>query len=361
MWLRYITSDSTGDERLAAARHAAQEGVGRRSTASSPSAPTGAASSSSTCRGQLRPRCPTRRARSPSPSIAADGTSAGDWRLDDPDAWRPALSLRRLTAVSPVQLDAGPDGLALQHRAASRRCVRLTTTDMPVAPPIVATETTDLDLVDGYGGGHRQRGLRARRRAPRWSSPARAEALPMVGNNGGLSDLTAALREYGDQATNIPITDLLVARGHARSRCSTRCARQGVGLTDSADRGRGARRAALGRLLARLAGLPAGRRAHPRARRSSACSRWRSCSCAGASYEVAALRVVGVRRRDLRRAIVTEYVALLGMAVVGGALAAVAVAAARAAVARHRRDRDVRPRRRLQPALAGDGRRARPS
>ncbi len=42
------------------------------------------------------------------------------------------------------------------------------------------------------------------------------------------------------------------------------------------------------------------------------------------SYEVAALRVVGVRRRDLRRAIVTEYVALLGMAVVGGALAAVA-------------------------------------
>ena len=45
--------------------------------------------------------------------------------------------------------------------------------------------------------------------------------------------------------------------------------------------------------------------------------RWRA-------YEVAALRVVGVRRRDLRRAIVTEYVALLGMAVIGGALAAVA-------------------------------------
>ena len=45
--------------------------------------------------------------------------------------------------------------------------------------------------------------------------------------------------------------------------------------------------------------------------------RWRS-------YEVAALRVVGVRRRDLRRAILTEYVALLGMAVVGGALAALA-------------------------------------
>jgi hypothetical protein len=44
--------------------------------------------------------------------------------------------------------------------------------------------------------------------------------------------------------------------------------------------------------------------------------RWRS-------YEVAALRVVGVRRRDLRRAIVTEYVALLGMAVIGGGLAAV--------------------------------------
>ena len=45
----------------------------------------------------------------------------------------------------------------------------------------------------------------------------------MVGNNGGLSDLTAALREYGDQATNIPITHLMVAAG-TRSPCSTRCA-----------------------------------------------------------------------------------------------------------------------------------------
>ena len=34
--------------------------------------------------------------------------------------------------------------------------------------------------------------------------------------------------------------------------------------------------------------------------------------------------MVGVRRRDLRRAIVAEYVALLDIAVVGGALAAIA-------------------------------------
>ena len=80
--------------------------------------------------------------------------------------------------------------------------------------------------------------------------------------------------------------------------------------------------------------------------------RWRS-------YEVAALRVVGVRRRDLRRAIVAEYVALLGMAVVGGALAAIASLLLVLPVARHRRDRRVRPGCRLQPALAGDGRRAR--
>ena len=40
-----------------------------------------------------------------------------------------------------------------------------------------------------------------------------AKALPLVGSNGGLSDLTAALREYGDQSSEVVTTELLVAAG----------------------------------------------------------------------------------------------------------------------------------------------------
>jgi multidrug efflux pump subunit AcrB len=108
--------------------------------------------------------------------------------------------------------------------------VRLTTTDVPVSPPIVATETTDLDLLSGYTpdtvNGASVNGVRTP-----MELTGRAEALPMVGNNGGLSDLTAALREYGDQATNIPITHLMVAAGTPQS-VLDQVRKQGVSLAD---------------------------------------------------------------------------------------------------------------------------------
>ena len=186
----------------------------------------------------------------------------------------------------------------------------------------MATETTDLDPVDGYPpdtvNGASVNGVRTP-----MELTGRAEALPMVGNNGGLSDLTAALREYGDQATNIPITHLMVAAGTPQS-VLDQVRKQGVSLTDSRSRGRASSRSSartpsrLGWRVFLLVGVLTLVLAFLGVLALAIVQlRWRS-------YEVAALRVVGVRRRDLRRAIITEYVALLGMAVVGGALAAIA-------------------------------------
>ena len=48
-----------------------------------------------------------------------------------------------------MSIDAGPDGLALRI-SGEPVVVRLTRPIVPVSPPIVATETTDLDPVGGY-------------------------------------------------------------------------------------------------------------------------------------------------------------------------------------------------------------------
>ena len=186
----------------------------------------------------------------------------------------------------------------------------------------MATETTDLDPVDPGTPADTVNGASVIGVRTPMELTGRAEALPMVGNNGGLSDLTAALREYGDQATNIPITHLMVAAGTPPS-VLDQVRKQGVSLTDSrteAEELEDLRSDAfsLGWRVFLLVGVLTLLLAFLGVLALAVVQlRWRS-------YEVAALRVVGVRRRDLRRAIVTEYVALLGMAVVGGALAAVA-------------------------------------
>ena len=43
-------------------------------------------------------------------SIAANGDEPGDWRLDDPDAWRPARPYGE-SDTPPVSLEAGPAGV----------------------------------------------------------------------------------------------------------------------------------------------------------------------------------------------------------------------------------------------------------
>jgi hypothetical protein len=252
-------------------------------------------------------------------SIAADGDNPGDWRLADASAWRPARPYAE-SGLSPVRVDTGTGGLELQL-SGEPAVVRLTTTDIPDEPPLVATDASALDRADESAENGVAGASILGARTP-MQLAGRAKALPLVGSNGGLSDLTAALREYGDQSTDVTITQLLVARDTPAS-VLAKVRELGVPLTDRRTQAEeldllrsdafslGWRvfllvgvltllLAFLGVLALALVQLP-----------------WRS-------YEVAALRVVGVRRRDLRRAIVAEYVALLGMAVVGGALAAVA-------------------------------------
>jgi hypothetical protein len=139
--------------------------------------------------------------------VTSDG-DAGDWRLDDPTAWRAARPFGP-DGLPPLQVEGGAGGLVVTIDQNESSVLRLTTTDQPETPPLVVTSGTSLDdLGDGTVNGASVIGTRT----PMVVS-ATTGALPIVGNNGGLTDLRAALREYGDQATNIPLTELLVARG----------------------------------------------------------------------------------------------------------------------------------------------------
>ncbi len=252
-------------------------------------------------------------------SIAADGDDAGDWRLDDADAWRPARPFGE-SGSSPVNLDTVAGGLELRL-IGDPAVVRITTTDVPALPPVVATDTTLLDPVEGESaeavGGASVLGARTP-----MELTGQAKALPLVGSNGGLSDLTAALREYGDTSTEVPISELLVAADTPPS-VLAEVRELGVPLNDRRTEGEEldllrSDAFSLGwRVFLLVGGLTLVLAFLGVLALAVVQLRWRS-------YEVAALRVVGVRRRDLRRAIVAEYVALLGMAVVGGALAAIA-------------------------------------
>ncbi len=250
-------------------------------------------------------------------SVAADGDDSGDWRLGDSDAWRPARPFGP-SGAAPVSLSGGSDGLTLDIPEGESTIVRFTTSDVPGSPPMVATTGTQLEDAgpDGVDGASL-----IGTRTP-MQVEGRAGALPVVGNNGGLSDLGAALREYGDLSTDVILTELLVA-ADTPAPVMTELRKAGVDLSDvrtEADELHELRSDAfsLGWKVFLLVGLMTLALAFLGVLALAIVQlRWRA-------YEVAALRVVGVRRRELRRAILTEYVALLGMAVVGGALAALA-------------------------------------
>ena len=317
MWVRYIPA-STGEERVAPLGDLTKKGSVtingfvsdcREGCALQQLFIAGSSSSVSDAAGRLTV-----------PSIAANGDEPGDWRLDDPDAWRPARPYGE-SDTPPVSVEAGSDGLALRM-SGEPAVVRLTTTDLPAAPPLVATDTTVLDPLDTVDAGRDAvNGASVLGARTPMQVAGTAKALPLVGSNGGLSDLTAALREYGDQATDVSITELLVAEGTPASMLDD-VEELGVALTDRRTESEelGLLRSdafSLGWRVFLLVGVLTLVLAFLGVLALAVVQlRWRS-------YEVAALRVVGVRRQDLRRAIVTEYVALLGMAVVGGGLAAV--------------------------------------
>ncbi len=311
MWVRYITSDN-GEEKLAPIGTLPMEGNAELDGFVSECKAgcdleqlyvAGSSSSVTDATGTFTIA-----------DVTSDG-SAGDWRLDDSSAWRAARPFEA-DGGAPLQLSGGTGGLVVSVDQAGSSVLRLTTTDKPESPPLVATSGTELD---DLGGGLVNGASVLGTRTP-MTVTGTAGALPMVGDNGGLSDLSTALREYGDQATNIPLTELLVARGTPAS-VLDRVSRAGVDLSEvrTYDDELSLLRSdafSLGWKVFLLVGVLTLLLAFLGVLALAIVQlRWRA-------YEVAALRVVGVRRRDLRRAIVTEYVALLGMAVVGGALAA---------------------------------------
>jgi hypothetical protein len=250
-------------------------------------------------------------------SISADGDDPGDWRLDQDGAWRAARPFGD-SGAPPVDLTPSSSGLELDIAKGDSTIVRITSADLPDAPPMVATSTTTLEEA---GADDVQGASLIGTRTP-MRVTGTTGSLPVVGNNGGISDLGAALREYGDLSTDVTISQLMVAGGTPPS-VMTQLRKSGVDLTtvrtqaEELDELRSDAFSLGWKVFLLVGGLTLALAFLGVLALAVVQLRWRS-------YEVAALRVVGVRRRDLRRAILTEYVALLGMAVVGGALAAVA-------------------------------------
>ncbi len=249
-------------------------------------------------------------------TIAADGAEAGEWRVGVADAWRPARPFPT-SGTAPFSLTSSGGGLTLDVPGGDATVLRMTTTDLPAAPPMVATESTPLEPV---GAGDVNGASLLGTRTP-MQLAGTTGALPVVGDNGGLSDLGAALREYGDLSSNVSATELLVAAdtpdsvlGELREAgVDLSTVRTEAGVLDDLR----SDAFTLGWKVFLLVGVLTLLLAFLGVLALAVVQlRWRA-------YEVAALRVVGVPRRDLGRAIVVEYVALLGMAAVGGALAAV--------------------------------------
>ncbi len=182
-------------------------------------------------------------------AIAADGADPGDWRLDDATAWRPARPYG--TKDNPPTLDAGAGGLQVTTPKNDTSIIRLTTADVPEAPPLVLTGGS---VAEQDGTGLVSGASLLGQRTP-MQLTGRAGSLPLVGTSGGLSDLGSALREYGDQVGDVPLTQLLVAPGHARLGPARRRGRRRP-AGHPAQRGRGARQAAHRPVLGGLEGLP---------------------------------------------------------------------------------------------------------
>lgn len=247
-------------------------------------------------------------------SITSDGTTPGDWQLDNPDRWRPARPYGTEDAT-PIRLDASPGGLVLDLDPAEATIARITTNDHPDAPTLVVTDQTALTTTaanDGTVDGATLLG----QRTP-MVLKGRTRTLPLVGTNGGLSDLASAIRDFGDASIQVTTTDLLVAPGTPSSVLDAVRA-QGVALdngTTLQDREATLRTDAyaLGwniflvtcgvNLALAVAGLLALAATQLRRR----------------SHEAAALRVVGLRRASLRNAITAEQAVLTLVAVTMGA------------------------------------------
>jgi putative ABC transport system permease protein len=272
-------------------------------------------------------------------SAAVDGKVV-DWRLDDPSAWRPARPFPVSLVDPPLQISAGtggglrlrlylgrlPAGQGPQNAQVSG-FARITPASTPDTVPALVTRGTRTETASQTGSGialdypvSTVAGESLNGQQVPMRVVDRVRTLPLVGTEGSLSDLETALVEFEPPAGALVTTQLLVADG-TPSAVVDRVRAAGIGLSDPRSIDGTLRELrgdafSLGLRLFLVVGVATLLIAILGVFASAVLqSRWRS-------YEVAALRVVGVSQRTLVRASVLEYVVLLGVAVLLGVLSA---------------------------------------
>jgi hypothetical protein len=272
-------------------------------------------------------------------AVAVDGKRT-DWRFDDEGAWRPARPFPVSLVDPPVLVGYAADGLRLRlylgrlppgkgpQRGQVSGFARITPSSTPDAAPVVVAEHTRtttarqtgsaiaLDYPASYVVGKGLNGQDAPMRVV-----DRVRSLPVVGTEGELADLETSLVEYEPPVGALVETRLWVAPGTPDS-VLAQVRSRGIALTDEQSLATTLHELrtdafSLGLRLFLVVGLATLLLAVFGVLASAVLqARWRS-------YEVAALRVVGVGQRVLVRASVLEYVVLLGAAVLLGVLSAV--------------------------------------
>ncbi|WP_367303779.1 FtsX-like permease family protein [Nocardioides panacis] len=260
------------------------------------------------------------------------------WHLD-PDSWRPARPFPVSLVDPPVVLSAGTSGLRLQlylgrlpdadgaQSAQVSGFARITPVGTPDVVPALVTRDTRTTSAAQRGSGialaypaSTVAGVSLNGQPVPMRVVDRVSTLPLVGTEGSLADLPTALVEFEPPSGAVVTTQLLVAAGTPAA-VLDRVRAAGVPLTDPRSLAATLHDLrtdafSLGLRLFLVVGAATLLIAVFGVFASAVLqSRWRS-------YEVAALRVVGVSRRVLVRASVLEYVVLLGVAVLLGVLSA---------------------------------------
>src|SRR3954452_3530911 len=270
--------------------------------------------------------------------VTVDGRSV-DWRLGDEGAWRAARPFPVSLLDAPVLPEPSDAGLRLRVYLGRlppgdgpappmvSGFARITPSSTPDVVPALATTRTATRSAVGRGSGTAVEypagvvvGTAVNGAAVPMRVVERVAALPVLGDEGTLSDLETSLVEFEPAASAAPLVELWAAPGTPAS-VLDEVRRAGVPLSPqgSLAQTRSELRSSsfsLGLRLFLLVGLATMLLAVFGVFASAVLqSRWRS-------YEVASLRVVGVPQRSLLRASVLEYVVMLGVAVLLGVLSA---------------------------------------
>ncbi|MGH3509811.1 MAG: FtsX-like permease family protein [Nocardioidaceae bacterium] len=270
-------------------------------------------------------------------SIAIDGRTV-DWGLTRIGAWRPAQPFPVSLIDPPLTLTPSAHGMLVRLFLGNlppgpgqvtpiAGIARMTPTSTPAVVPVLATRGTPVTSIVRAGSGtalsyplSTVQGTSLNGGYLPVRIVNRVTALPQLGDQGELADLSTELVEYAPPAGLVLVTQLWAKAGTPPSVFNAIRA-AGVNLTpfDSlAARSSTLKNDAFSRglqvflgiglvaLLLAIFGVFAS---------AVMSARWRG-------YEVASLRVVGVSQRALVRASVLEYLGLLGMAVVMGVVSA---------------------------------------